>query len=306
MTETAETLLGTVALVFAALTAAAALRDLLARRRERLHLSRLGTGGRGGAAEIDPPPPPADRITRQLRAAGLRKVSPLTYFAAAGMLAVLVTIGLRRMISGMPYGVGVGGVVAAYLSWLLIKFMARRRARRFETKLVDAVRFMVSALKAGENLTQAFASAAEVADGAVRREFQEVAYRLGLGMSVRRALRRMDEGYDSEGTRLFVRTIIAKWQVGGDLAPVLETVNRVIRERLRVRWRLHSQLAGARLAVVMVALIPYLLIPFFAWQRPDWIARLRDHPLGPKLIFGAIVVQIVGVVWMRRMMRIQI
>ncbi len=303
MADIIETVLGTVAALFAAVLVAAVFRDLLRQRRDRQYLGRLAAGG--AADDADRPDPPVGRITRKLRAAGLR-ISSLTYLAASLLLAVLSAIGLRAIIPGMPYGVVAGGALAAYLLWLSIKYVARQRARRFELKLIDAVRFMVSALKAGENLTQAFASAAEAADGTVRREFLEVAHRLGVGMSVRRALRRIDEGYDSEGTRLFTRTIIAKWQVGGDLAPVLETVNRVIRERLRVRWRLNSQLAGARLAVVLVMVMPYLLIPFFFWQRPDWIARLRDDPLGPRLLFGAVLLQIVGVIWMRRLMRIQI
>ena len=125
-------------------------------------------------------------------------------------------------------------------------------------------------------------------------------------MNVRRALQRIDLGYDCEGVRLFTRTVIAKWQAGGDLAPVLETVNQVLRERIRIRWRLDSQMSGARLAQMLTALMPYVLIPFFLWQRPDWIDRLRDHPLGPKLFFGAVVVQILGLLWMRRIMRIEL
>ena len=302
----AGTLLGTLLLIGVAVLVASSVDDLLRQRRERQHLARLAARGPGDKADLEPPPPPLGQVARHLRAAGLRRVSPLTFAAAAALLALAVAAGLRVAIPDLSYGAAVGGAVAALLFWLSIKFLARRRARAFELKLVDAVSFMISALKAGENLTQAFASAAEASEGRLRREFQEVAYRLSLGMSVRRALRRVDEGYDSEGTRLFTRTVIAKWQVGGDLVPVLETVNRVIRERLRVRWRLHSQLAGARLAVAMVAIFPYALIPFFYWQRPDWIARLRDHPMGPRLLFGAIVLQILGVVWMRRIMRIEI
>lgn len=301
-----ETLLGILLLAGAVLLAASSFGDLRRQRQERQHLARLASRASGGKDEAEPPPPPAGSMTRHLRAAGLRRVSPLTFAAAAVLLALAVTSALRAAVPELSYGAGIGGLLAAFLLWLSIKFWARRRARAFELKLVDAVSFMLSALRAGENLTQAFASAAEASEGRVQREFQEVAYRLSVGMSVRRALRRMDEGYDSEGTRLFTRTVIAKWQVGGDLVPVLETVNRVIRERLRVRWRLHSQLAGARLAVFMVAVFPYVLIPFFYWQRPDWIARLRDHPLGPRFLFGAIVLQILGVVWMRRIMKIEI
>ena len=172
--------------------------------------------------------------------------------------------------------------------------------------MVDAVALMIGGLKAGQNLTQAFASASEAAVGAVKREFSEVSHRLDLGMDVRRALRRIDQGYDSQGTRLFTRTVVAKWQAGGDIAPVLENVNRVIRERLRIRWQVRSQLSGSRTAIVVIALLPYVLIPLFLWQRPDWIDRLVNHPLGVRLLAAAVLLQILAILWMRRMMRIEL
>jgi Flp pilus assembly protein TadB len=164
---------------------------------------------------------------------------------------------------------------------------------------------MVGSLEAGENPTQAFASAAEASRSLVRREFREVARRLTLGMHIRRALRRIIEGYDSEGVRLFTQTLIAKWEVGGDLIPIVESVARVIRERLKVSLHLKSQLAGARISSVMIALIPYALVPFFLWQRPESLERLLDHPLGPTLLTLAVLLQIIGFLWLRRLLRIE-
>ncbi len=306
MTGVAEGVIAVLTLLAALALTGAAVRDLLRWRRDRMHLKRLADRGAVGTSDDEAQESPAGLVVRRLRAAGLRRLHPLVYLASSAVLGVLALLGLRRLVSGMPVAAAIGGGLAVYIQWLLVKTWGKRRARRFEAKLADAVGFMVGALTAGENLSQAFASTAETAQGVARKEFKEVAHRLRLGMPIRQALRRMEQGYDCEGTRLFTRTVIAKWQAGGDLAPVLDNVGQVIRERLKIRWRVQSHMAGARVAVGMSAAIPYLLIPFFLWQRPDWIARLRDDPLGPKLLLSAVLVQIVGLLWMRRILRIEL
>ncbi len=300
-----EGLLTVLVLAVVAVMATASVRDLLRWRRDRMHLDRLADRGVGPAGGDGEPAEPG-LLVRRLRAAGLRRLPPLIYLVAAAAFGVLVFYGLDKLVSGMRVAAGVGAGLAVYAQWLLIRTWARRRAQRFEARLADAVGFMVGALTAGENLPQAFASTAMTAEGVARREFSEVARRLDLGMSVRQAVRRMEQGYDCEGTRLFTRTVIAKWQAGGDLAPVLAKVGKVIRERLRIRWRVHSHMAGARVAVGLSAAMPYLLIPFFLWQRPDWIERLQTHPLGPRMLMIAVLIQIMGLLWMRRILRIEL
>jgi Flp pilus assembly protein TadB len=41
-------------------------------------------------------------------------------------------------------------------------------------------------------------------------------------------------------------------------------------------------------------------------MHPDYVARLTDHPKGPTLIGGAVVLGSIGVLWIRRLVRIEI
>lgn len=246
-----------------------------------------------------------DPLTRRLQVAGL-PLGPAGFLAGALLIAVGVFLLLLELFPAVPLAAVAGGVAAALVCWISLGQWARVRARRFEIKLVDAVGFMLGALEAGQNPVQAFKSAADASEGAVARELRGVTDRLEVGIGIRRALAPILVGYDAPGTRLFVQTIIAKWETGGDLAPVLESVARVMRERLRLRLRLHSQLAGARLSAVFVAILPYAAIPLFMWQRPDWIDRLLTHPAGPQLLIAAILLQLVGFLWLQRLLRVEI
>ena len=139
-------------LLIAALAAAVYLgvnfgRGWLRRRRERLHLERLG-------AEAPPRSPagaPRGALDRRLSGAGIR-VGPAVWIAASALAAALVALGVLEAFPGNLAAAALGALVAAWLPWSLAGSWARHRARRFEEKLVDAVAYMISALEAGEIL----------------------------------------------------------------------------------------------------------------------------------------------------------
>ncbi len=271
--------------------------------RERRHLERLGESDAEEEASGERTLLPA--VDRRLKAAGLA-VGGLVWLATSALLAALVFFAVFEAFPGSLAAAGLAALLAAWLPWSLLGAWARRRARRFEEKLVDGVAFMISALQAGENPTRALASAADAAEGAVSVELRRLVDRLDVGMGIRQAMQPLVEGYDSEGTRLFTQSLAAKWAAGGNMAPVLERVNQIIRERLSMRLRLRAEMAGARLAAVLIALLPYLLIPVLFWRRPEWARALLAHPVGLQLLFMALMLQLVGVLWLRRIMRFEV
>jgi tight adherence protein B len=244
-------------------------------------------------------------LQRRLRAAGFPD-SRILYFSFICILAAFIALWVMELFRGLWVPTVIAFGLSLSFLHLMVGEIARVRSIRFEEKLVNAVDLMISALRSGENPTQAMASSAAASPNPVRREFSDVVNRLGIGMPIRRSVAGMMSNYDSEGVRLFCNTLIAKWSVGGDFAPVLNSVNRIMRERLRHRLHLRSQLAGAQVSSVLVALAPYALLIGFYFQRPQWLERLMNHPVGSALLFSAIALQLFGFLWLQRMLRVEL
>ena len=198
------------------------------------------------------------------------------------------------------------GLLSVYIPWTALRQFRQWRALRFEQELVDAVDLMAAALEAGENTSQALVSAAEGCEGRARRELREIAHRLDLGMSIERALQRVHRRYPVEGVRLFVQSLIAKWYAGGDLAPVLRAIARIMRDRLSIRLRTRSELAGAQASALMLALLPYVLILAFVLAAPFWIDSIVEHPSGAALLLLGVLLQLLGFVWLWRVIRVEL
>jgi tight adherence protein B len=215
----------------------------------------------------------------------------MLFAAVIALLVVEIANGL--LIAGLLAMLGV-----LYLIHSSVQEAGRRRTRTLD--------LMTATMRGSDNPRAALEGAAEIAPQPVAAELREVVRRLDLGMPIRRALLRLSSNYDCEGVRLFTSALATKWTVGGDLSPTLSAVNRVIRERLRHRQRVRSQLAGANVASWMVAICPYLAMAAMWYFNPDWLRRLFSFHLGPFLFFAAVGLQIVGFLWLRRMARVEL
>lgn len=244
----------------------------------------------------------SDGLSKHLRTLKL-EIEPLVFVAAIAMVGTLVFLLFLELFPDSISLALIAAIALVIFAFSLLGDLAKWRARRFETNLVDAIDLLQASLQSGENPRDALRTAADVSKGPVKTEFVELAKRLELGMPIERATARMVELYESEGVRLFTQVLIAKWNAGGDLLMLLRSVNRIIRDRLKLRLKVAGQLAGARYALLFVAIVPYMVIPAFLWKAPGWLQTLSDHPMGPTFLMVAVLLQVVGFFWMRRILR---
>jgi tight adherence protein B len=299
-----ELLLLAVALIVIVVVVWRLLRTRSEVRQDQEHLGRL-LGKEQTLTSDEPDEKHPGLIGRQLLAAGLG-ISPA---AAAGMIvliAILVALLIVTLSPGLYWAGPLAGIAVAWLIWSTLIEAARQRAWRFESRLVDAIDLAVGALSAGQTPTDALASSAEGAMDPVRLELRELASQLRASVPIERAVQRMVLGYDSESVRIFTQLLIAKWEVGGPLAPALQAVTKTMRHSVSLRAKLYTHVAGAQSAAIVVAILPYLLIAIFAWKRPEALAIVWALPWGPQLFVTAIFLQLAGFVWLRRILRIEL
>ena len=281
------------ALVLAGYLLADIVRRSLRQQREQEMVERLAggqTNGTSNGVELG-------LMDRLLRAAGLPGPAE-AYLFAGSLLAAAVSLALLGLLPAVPLVAIVGLALMLYVEWTAVSGLARRRATRFEQQLIDAIDLMAGSLYAGGNLTQSLRTAGSASEQPLRGEFLEAFNRLGLGMSTERALSQMVQRYDGEGVRLFSQTLAAKVEAGGELSPVLRSLNETLRDRSRQQRMVRAQLAGARVTAVVVVFLPYLLAPVLAWMRPGWFGPLFGSTIGAALLFMAVMLQVVGLLWL--------
>lgn len=246
---------------------------------------------------------PASLLAQQLATLNLN-IQPVVF--VIGMCAVASMV-FMLFISLFPQALSFAGIAA--LATMLIAFftlndIAAWRMRKFETQLLEAIELLHTVLQSGETPATALKITANASRGLVKKELTELLNRIDYGLSIDVASARLLNLYNLETVRLFVQALRAKWQTGGDFEAFIGAVARIARERLSQRSEIAGKLSGGRYAAIYSAAIPYALVPFFIWQEPRWLQSLAAHPEGATYVLIAVLCQIFGFLWLRKILRV--
>ena len=285
------------------------LRDLFFRRSEALEVAVDETRPRLGrlalARDAVPPTGLAGRIDVQVE----------KLVVESGVSADGLTVTLVLVLNGLLLGGGVFLWTDDMLSGLMgfaigmvvpIPYLSLRRASRFrsiQAQLADMLDLMARAIRAGESLEQAITLVGQRAADPLGLEFRRCARHLQMGLSVSAAMRSLVHRLPLMDVRILATTLSVHRQAGGNLTLTLERMARVVRDRMVYRQQMRSVTAAGRFSAMMIATVgPLLFLYMFTFQR-DYAGKLLDLPLGNMMLVIAVILEVIGLVWISRLIR---
>ena len=147
---------------------------------------------------------------------------------------------------------------------------------------------------------------AEEMPSPIADEFNRVYEEQNLGIPIEDALKNMCDRVPNLDLRFFVTSVIVQRQTGGDLAEILDKIGYVIRERFRILGQVQALTAEGRLSGVILMALPFLLFLIMLHIKYDYVEKLWTHPLGVKMSIGALVMQLLGALIIRKIVNIKV
>ena len=107
--------------------------------------------------------------------------------------------------------------------------------------------------------------------------------------------------------------ITIQYQVGGNLAEILDTIAFTIRERVRIKGEIRVLTAQQRLSGYVVGFLPVGLIVLIGFLAPQFLKVMFDNPpavfglpMGVALLLVGAIFMFVGFVLIRRIVDIEV
>lgn len=230
-------------------------------------------------------------------------LSACVAFLAAGMVGFTVQeLSVTRMV--------LAGVIAAVgvfpLPRILLRYLKKKRIRKFNEQLEDALLSMSSSLKAGFSINQALESIAGERRNPISFEFQLLIHELRLGVSLDVALQKMADRLECADFDLTAVAILTARQTGGELTSTLERLAAVIRERIRITARIRALTAQGRMQAVIIGLMPVALFIAMLKIAPDMMNAFFSTVPGILCLLGVIVLDVTGFFMIRKITNIDI
>ena len=221
----------------------------------------------------------------------------LLWGGLVGLITFLVTLKGAMFFAGALAGILMG--------LALLGMRIRRRRKKFTNQLGDMLTMVANALRAGFSFMQAFELISREMDAPMGREVQLVVNEVNLGNTLESALDNMQRRVASPDFELVVTAVLIQRQVGGDLASILDTISETIAERVRMRREVMALTAQGRLSGIVVAVIPVALGLFLEIVNPGYLKPLLETDLGRMFIIGAIIMDMIGFLVIKRIVDIR-
>lgn len=232
-----------------------------------------------------------EQANLKYRAADVFSVSILiavvTYFFF-GLFGMMLSI---RALLALAFGA---------LPVLYIARVRRRRLRRFEEGLPDAIDLFNRSMKAGHNIHSGLETIATETFDPIRMEFKKVIEELALGSPIEDTLHNLGGRVPLIDLKFFVTGLILQRQTGANMVQVLENLALLIRERLNLAAKMKAATAQQRFSAGLLCVMPLVVGLGFWILKPEYIQLLYTDETGSKFLTYAIISEIVGILIIRR------
>jgi tight adherence protein B len=230
-----------------------------------------------------------------------------------GYQVVMISL-IFALVGGVIGGVllqsGFAGLCAAIAGfaapYLRLSIQRRSRLEKLEEQMPDAIDVIKRALRAGHPFNAAIKLVADDMSQPIAKEFELTFSDLNYGGEVRRALLGLLSRVPSVTVMALVTSVMVQRETGGNLAEILDQIAKVVRGRFRFERRVRTLSAEGKMSAWILALVPLGLVVIMSIASPGYLPILLTNPLGHKMLYVAGILGVIGIVWIRRIITIEV
>jgi tight adherence protein B len=233
------------------------------------------------------------------------KVSVSGILVLALVCAVLLAF-IVGMLTRAPWGLPVGGALGFGMPFLVVKIKRSRRLRAFEEQFPEALDLIARALKAGHAFATGLKMAADELPEPVGPEFRKTFDEQNFGLPMKDALDNLAHRIPILDVRFFVTAVLIQRETGGNLAEILENLGFVVRERFKILRQVRVYTAHGRFTGYVLLALPAVLGIALSFINPEHMNLLFRESIGHMLLGVAIVMQTIGFLWIKQVIKIEV
>ena len=260
------------------------------------------------------PMPAVDRLLSRSRAgSGLGRLIEQSGVRTTGSAIVMFSLGaavgvalLAMMFVRQPLAALALALLAAFAPFAWLKRKRSTRLKKFEEQFPEALDILSRAIRAGHAFQTALGMAADEMPSPVGPELKKTFDQQNFGLPLREALNELSQRVAILDVRFFVTAILIQRETGGNLSEILDNLAHVVRERFKIQRQVRVHTAHGRFTGYVLLALPAFLAVALSMINFDHMQPLFNEHMGQVMLVGAIVLQAIGYVWIRQVIKIEV
>jgi tight adherence protein B len=248
--------------------------------------------------------PVVQSLDRLVQQAGISY--PLGVFVLLSIVLALLGFFVCSKITDSYILSAVSAVLLAAIPFFYLSLKKKQRVRKFERQLPEGLEFIARALRAGHAFTGGMKLAADNFDDPMGTEFRKVLNEINFGVSVTDALKSLVDRVDLPDLKYFVIAVILQRKTGGNLAEIMESIARIIRERFKFNDKVRVLSAEGKLSAIILFCIPFVVVIALQFTNPKYIIPLTTEYAGKRMLIISAALMLLGIFAMKRIINIKV
>jgi len=207
-------------------------------------------------------------------------------------LHLVVSIALLALMGSLPY--------------FYLRYLKEKRLKKFDEQMPDALDLIGRGIRSGHALPSAIKMVADEMANPISEEFRIAFDEVNYGFSMQEALTNLATRVPSTDLHYFVVAVLIQRETGGNLAELLGNISALIRARHKLYGTIRVLSAEGKLSAWILTLLPIVLALVINLINPGFMQVLWKDEAGIKMVIGIVIMMMLGILWMRKIIKIRV
>jgi tight adherence protein B len=205
-------------------------------------------------------------------------------------------------LQGNPYiALALALIGAAGLPLWTLKFLAKRRLKKFADLFPDTIDIIVRGVRAGLPLGDCLRIIATEMAEPVRSEFRQIVEAQAMGLSASEAVDRIVARVPTPEASFFSIVIAIQQKSGGSLSEALSNLSTVLRDRKKMEGKIKAFSSEARASAMIIGSLPFVVGGLVYLTSPKYIELLWTTDMGQIVMGISLIWMALGMFIMKKM-----
>lgn len=188
----------------------------------------------------------------------------------------------------------------------MVALIKKRRSRKFEQQLPDALLMVSGSLRAGASLNVALESMVSESRPPISQEFELMLREQRVGVDLDTALQNLEKRMPLQDFIMVISGMRISREVGGNLADTLEGIADTLRRKLTMEGKIDALTSQGRMQGIVMTCLPLFLMMVLKQMEPEAMAPLFNTWYGWITLAIIFVMEAVGYVFIRKIVNIDV
>jgi tight adherence protein B len=219
-----------------------------------------------------------------------------------GLLASIAAF----MFTHLMWAAVVAFILGLGIQPMLLKHKRNKRIDKFEEHFPEALDLLSRAVRAGHAFSAGMKMVADELEDPVGPEFRKAFDEQNYGLPLKESLNSLAERIPLLDVKFFATAVLIQRETGGNLAEILDNLANVVRERFKIRRQVRVHTAHGRFTGYVLMALPAFLAVALMFINPEHMNLLFEERIGQMMILACIVMQGIGFIWIKQIVKIEV